>query len=208
MPDPQQRTAPTGLLIALEGPDGAGKTTQARLLADRLTRHGHQVTVTREPGGTLSGTAIRGLVLDPNVPLAPTAEMLLFAADRAQHLVEVIHPALNAGQVVVTDRFVGSSLVYQGIGRGLGVDVVTEASRLTGAFDLPTVTVVIDVPVPRDLITDDRFEGQGEAFFTQVRTGFLTLAELEGWPVVDGTGTPDRVADAVWAAVEPHLPTR
>ena len=190
--------------IALEGVEGCGKSTQARILAERLG-----AVLTRETGGTEIGTRLREVLHDPhNTHLDPVAEALIIAADRAQHRAEVLDPALAAGRVVVSDRSVWSSLAYQGFGRGLDLTLVHEINDWALARRWPDLAILIDVPADlaarrlrdRDL---DRFEREDEAFFDRVATGFRTLAagHSENWCVVDGTGTPDEVAEAVAQAV-------
>lgn len=195
------------MLIAFEGGEGTGKSTQAALLAERL-----DAVLTREPGGTAIGSRIRALVLDPaNQELGDRAEALLMAADRAQHVAEVIRPALDAGRVVVTDRFAGSSLAYQSYGRGLPLDEVEQLSRWATDGIWPDLVVLLDVP---ETVADerlgaerDRMEGVGDGFHQRVVAGFrsLALGDPDRWVVLDGTGTIDEVAARVWAAVAPRV---
>lgn len=190
-------------LIAFEGGDAVGKSTQAARLANRLG-----AVLTREPGGTAVGERIREVLLDPAVSLDPWAEALLMAAARAQHVHEVVRPALDAGRDVVTDRYAHSSIAYQGYGRGLPVDEVRALSdRATGGL-WPDVVVLLDVPddVARSrLAAHDRFESEEWAFRAAVAKGFRELAEQEGWVVVDGTGSPDEVEERVWSAVSARI---
>ncbi len=195
------------MLIAFEGGEGTGKSTQAALLAERL-----DAVFTREPGGTAIGSRIRGLVLDPaNQELADRAEALLMAADRAQHVAEVIRPALDAGRIVVTDRFAGSSLAYQSYGRGLPLDEVEQLSRWATDGVWPDLVVLLDVPEEvseaRLGAERDRMEEVGDGFHQRVVAGFraLAAADPDRWVVVDGTGTVDEVADRVWAAIAPRV---
>ncbi len=195
------------MLIAFEGGEGTGKSTQAALLAERL-----DAVFTREPGGTAIGSRIRGLVLDPaNQELADRAEALLMAADRAQHVAEVIRPALDAGRIVVTDRFAGSSLAYQSYGRGLPLDEVEQLSRWATDGVWPDLVVLLDVPEEvsegRLGAERDRMEEVGDGFHQRVVAGFRALAAAgpDRWVVVDGTGTVDEVADRVWAAIAPRV---
>lgn len=193
-----------GRLIAFEGIDGCGKSTQAQRLAERL---GARLTL--EPGGTRLGRLLRGLLLDPDQsPVAERAEALLMAADRAQHLAEVVNPALDAGTWVVTDRFSASTMAYQGYGRGL--DPVELSQLVVWATQglSPDVTVLIDVPVDvaatrRTGGQRDRFESQGPEFQQRVADGYHRLAAeaTTPWLVVDGTGSIDAVATEVWAGV-------
>ncbi|HUF31782.1 MAG TPA: dTMP kinase [Acidimicrobiales bacterium] len=201
-------TGRRGRLIALEGGEGCGKSTQAALLAERLG-----VLLTREPGGTAIGEQVRALLLDPaTAGLAPRAEALLMAAARAQHVAEVIRPALDAGRDVVTDRWVGSSLAYQGHGRGLPVADVAAVSAFAVDGVTATVVVLLDVPAGeaaarRSGTSADRLEREGGGFHGRVAEGFAALAAADPgrWVLVDGTGDPAEVAERVWAAVEPRL---
>ena len=200
-----------GRLIALEGIDGSGKTTQARILAERSPAS--MMTVTAEPGATALGAELRGLLLDPHLPpVAERTEALLLAADRAQHVAEVVAPALAAGRWVVTDRFSGSTLAYQGYGRGLDLD---ELRRLvdwaTGGIE-PDLNVLVDIPLDvarrrRAGGDDDRLESLGDPFHERVRSGYLALAAADPgrWVVIDGTGGVDEVADRLSAAVTARL---
>jgi dTMP kinase len=194
----------TGRFIALEGGEGTGKSTQAARLASRL-----DAVLTREPGGTAVGERIRALVLDPALPVAARTEALLMAAARAQHVAEVIAPALASGRHVVTDRFTGSSLAYQGIARGLGVEAVAALSAFATGGLAPDLVVLLDLPVDvasaRLTGEPDRMEREDETFHAQVVEGFrsLTRREPQRWVMVDAHGTVDEVADAVWSAVAP-----
>lgn len=192
-----------GRFIALEGREASGKTTQAAILARRLG-----AVLTREPGGTAVGERIRSLLLDPRLTdLDVRAEALLMAADRAQHVAEVIRPTLESGQHVVTDRFAHSSLAYQGWGRGLPLDEVRHLSAWASAGLWPDLVVLVDVPegTARDRRQGtDRFEREGQAFHQRVAEGYYDLAarEPDRWRVVNGTGTVEEVAARLWAAVE------
>nr|WP_240895568.1 dTMP kinase [Kineococcus siccus] len=203
-----------GFLVALEGGDGSGKTTQQRLLAGWLAQRGHEVVATREPGGTATGLALRQVLLAPapGAALAPRAEALLFAADRAQHVAEVVRPALARGAVVVTDRYVDSSLAYQGAGRALPAAEVEELSRWATGGLVPGLTVVLDVDPAtaagrrgRDAGRpgEDRLEAESLAFHTRVREQFLDLAARAParYLVLDAA----RPADAVQHRLREHL---
>ncbi len=197
----------TACLIAFEGGEAVGKSTQAKLLAERLGAR-----LTFEPGATDSGARIRSLVLDsPDLSLSPHAEALLMAADRAQHVSEVIRPALDAGIHVVTDRFIGSSLAYQGFGRRLGVeDVLALSLFATGGLqsDLNVLLEVSEeVARSRQPSPGDRIESEGADFHQRVLDGFRTLAEQnpDRWVVIDGGRPVDQVAEAVYAAVRERL---
>lgn len=192
-----------GLFVAFEGGEGAGKSTQAARLAARMG-----AVLTREPGGTAVGEQIRALVLDAGGDVAPRAEALLMAAARAQHVATVIEPALAAGRPVVTDRFTGSSLAYQGVARGLGVDAIAALSDFATGGLAPDVTVLLDVRPAESASRSagkvpDRIEAAGPAFHALVRDAFLGLALADDrWVVVDAAGSPGEVEERVWAAVE------
>jgi dTMP kinase len=195
----------TGRFVVLEGGEGCGKSTQVRLLGERLAAAGCVVRVTHEPGGTARGAQIRALLLDGDDALDPRAELLLMAADRAQHVAEVIAPALAKGEVVVCDRFTPSSLVYQGVGRGLGVDEVDRVCRWAAGGVEPDIVIVLDVSdavaAVRRPERRDRMERAGEEFHATVRAAYRELAARFGWVVVDGAGTPEEVHERVWSAV-------
>ena len=199
----------TGLFVVLEGGDASGKSTQATVLARALRDRGLVVCETFEPGATVAGAAIRELVLHSDEQLTAETEALLMAADRAQHVAEQIAPALGRGECVVSDRYLPSSLVYQGVVRGLGVDAVEAVNRAAVGAVEPDIVVVIDVPdaVARERAGDrsDRFEAEDDAFHAAVRDTYRTLAAERGWVLVDGVGAVDTVAARVWAIVEPRL---
>jgi dTMP kinase len=192
--------------IALEGGEGSGKSTQARLLAERL-----DAVLTREPGGTAVGARVRDLLLDPTVAgLDARAETLLMAADRAQHVAELVRPALASGRSVVSDRSAWSSLAYQGHGRGLGVDAVRAVCDWATDGLWPDLAVLLDVPgderAARMTDPPDRMESAGATFHAAVAEGFRALAAASPaeWAVVDGTGSVEdvfaRVVEAVGAS--------
>jgi dTMP kinase len=188
-----------GRFVVLEGVDGSGKSTQARLLAAALRARGDAVVETREPGGTALGERVRGLLLESaDWEVSPAAEVYLFAAARAQLVTEVVRPALMRGEWVVCDRFVESSLVYQGIARGFGVDAVAGANELAVARCVPDLVVVVDLPLEAAAArrgAADRIEAEDEAFHRQVAGGYRELAAR--WParvhLVAGEGTAQEV---------------
>jgi dTMP kinase len=195
-----------GRLIVFEGGEASGKSTQAARLAAQLG-----AVLTREPGGTDIGKRIRELVLDPGASaMAPSTEALLMAADRAQHVTEVIDPALTTGRDVVTDRYVPSSLAYQGFGRGLDVEQLWRLStEFAGAVQADLV-VLLDVPASvaaERLQGRDRMEAAGDDFHARVADGYrrMAAAHPDRWVVVDGEGSVDDVADRVREAVEKWL---
>jgi dTMP kinase len=196
-----------GRFIAFEGGEACGKSTQSALLAEAL-----DAVLTREPGGTVIGARLRSLVLDPATEgLAPRAEALLMAADRAQHVAEIVEPALAAGRHVVTDRFAGSSIAYQGHGRGLPVDEIRDISRWATGGVWPDLIVLLDVPAAvadgRLGTARDRMEAEPSAFHAAVIEGFHAQAvgEPDRWAVLDGTGSIADVAAAVRRVVAERL---
>ena len=194
--------------IVFEGGEASGKSTQSARLAARIG-----AVHTREPGGTAIGGALRSLLLDVRTPdLDGRAEALLMAADRAQHVAEVVRPALAAGRHVVSDRYIGSSLAYQGHGRGLPVIELRRLSDWAADGLWPDLVVLLEVPatvaMSRLGATPDRMEAAGEEFHDRVARGYRALAatEADRWVVVDGTASPEHVAAAVWRAVIERLP--
>jgi dTMP kinase len=198
-----------GGFVVLEGGDASGKTTQMGLLVERLRSTSREVVATFEPGATDLGRRIRSLLLDGAEPIDATAEALLLAADRAQHVAEIVRPALARGACVVSDRFVPSSLAYQGSARGLGVEAVEAVSRWASGGLEPDVVVVLDVSeevaAARRAGTPDRMERESSGFHAEVRDAYRELAAERGWTLVDGAGPPETVAERVWAAVEAGL---
>ena len=198
----------SGSFVVIEGGDGSGKTTQARLLAARLRDSGRTVVETFEPGATEVGAAIRALLLDGPETVDPLVEALLLAADRAQEVVEVVMPALAAGSDVVSDRYVPSSLAYQGVGRGLGVDFIETINRAATRELNPDLIVVLDVPddvaEQRAPVAGDRLERAGAEFHAAVRAAYRDLAGERGWTVVDGARPIEEVSDQVWKLVAGH----
>ena len=197
-----------GRLIALEGVDGCGKSTQAVLLAGAIG-----ALSTAEPGATQLGATLRALALDPGLPpVSERAEALLMAADRAQHVAEVVEPALEQGRWVVTERFSGSTLAYQGYGRGLDLDELRRLVSWAAGGIEPDLTILLDVPplLARgrlDLERADRLERLDAGFHDRVRAGYHSLAEADPdtWVVVDGTATVEAVAEHLLAAVVERL---
>lgn len=169
-----------GLFISFEGGDGAGKSTQARLLAESLSAAGHKVVLTREPGGTEIAEEIRDIVLNPvHEGLDDRTEALLFAASRAEHVAKKIRPALAAGEIVISDRFVDSSIAYQGIGRGLGVEQVSDLNAWATDNLWPDITILLDVEPTAGLDrveNPNRLEAAGTELHLDVRAAFLELA--------------------------------
>ena len=199
---------PSGRFIAFEGGEGAGKSTQAAALAAHLREQGREVVVTREPGGAPAAEAIREILLDHRFAgLSARAETLLFAAARAEHVERTIRPGLERGAVVITDRYLDSSIAYQGISRALGIDVVEEISLGATESLLPDLTIVLDVAPSVGLGRagkPDRMEAEPLDFHLRVRQGFLDLAarQPERYLVIAADAERDDIARRVAAAVD------
>ena len=195
---PEPSPSSRGLFIALEGGDGAGKSTQGQLLRSWLEGLGHTVVMTREPGGTEFGRTVRELVLHGD-HVVPRAEALLFAADRAHHVETLIRPALARGEVVITDRYMDSSIAYQGAGRDLGVDEVRELNVWATGGLAPALTVLLDLPTEigraRRAGVHDRLESEADDFHGAVRKHFLALAasDPDRYLVVDGELSAEQI---------------
>ena len=202
--------APTGRFVVVEGGEGVGKSTQVERLASSLRSAGREVVVTYEPGDTKTGAELRAALLHADTALDPHAELLLMLADRAQHVAEVIRPALARGAIVVCDRYEPSTLAYQGVARALGVDEVERLSKWAAAGVVADIVIVLDLPDPvaeaRVSPVRDRFERAGAEFHARVRAAYRDLAPARGWLVVDADGTPDDVAARVLAAVRAVVP--
>ena len=202
MPSPSQ-----GRLIAFEGVEGAGKSTQVELLRQALEKAGRRVVTTREPGGTPVGEQVRSILLDPASTLDARTEALLFAAARAQLVAQVIRPALERAEVVLCDRYLDSSLAYQGAARGLGLEPVAAINGFATEGLLPDLVVLLRVDPAEGLARQrggrDRIERQDLEFHQRVAQGFLDLAaaDPERFVVIDGAAPVDRVAAEVRAAV-------
>ncbi len=204
VPAPEAQDRSGGYFVVFEGGDGAGKSTQVRLLAEVLEAAGHRVLLTRQPGGTALGQQIRDLVLHGG-HVSPRAEALLFAADKAQHVDLLIRPALDAGQVVLCDRYTDSAVAYQGAGRALGAAEVGDLQGWAVGGLVPDLTVVVDVPAAvgrrRRGAVHDRMESEDDAFHESIRRHFLAMAAEapRRYLVVDGTADPGAVHAAVVA---------
>jgi dTMP kinase len=208
-----------GLFITLEGPEGSGKTTHARLLADWLAETGHDVLVTREPGGTRIGDVVRTLLLDPIYSgIRPETEFLLFSAARAQLVGDVIRPHLEKGGIVVCDRFADSSLAYQGYGRQLHRDILRTITAFATGGLVPDLTLCLDLPVAegfrrkqnRGQAERDRLEQEQIAFHERVREGYLALAKAEPdrWMILDAGRSATEVQQEIRFRVSDRLSRR
>ncbi|MET3961579.1 dTMP kinase [Marmoricola sp. OAE513] len=203
--------AERGLFLCFEGGEGGGKSTQAKLLAQRLTELGREVLLTHEPGATEVGQKVRQIVLSPETGhLDDRTEALLYAADKAEHLDKMVRPALERGEVVITDRYVDSSLAYQGAGRALEPAELERVLRWATGDLRPHLTVLLDLDPAAGLTRfaeRDRIEGEPLEFHLRVRQGFLDLAaaDAEHYLVLDASGTIEEVAAAIGARVEALL---
>lgn len=207
-------TSGRGVWITLEGGDGSGKTTQSNLLADWLTDAGRTVVRTREPGGSEVGQLIRDIVLHHRGDIAPRAEALLYAADRAHHVATVVRPALDRGEIVLQDRYLDSSVAYQGAGRVLDGTEIRDLSLWAAEGALPDLTLLLDLDPEkaRERLDSadkpfDRLEAEKEEFHGRVRDAYLALAaaEPERFLVLDASASVDEIAAAVRARVEEFL---
>ncbi len=211
--DPETVPAGTGFFIALEGGDGAGKSTQAEALAEWIRAKGHEVVVTREPGATPVGKRLRSILLDvSSAGLSHRAEALLYAADRAEHVDTVVRPALERGAVVISDRYIDSSVAYQGAGRDLSPTEIARINRWATNGLVPHLTVLLDVSpeIARERFTEapDRLESEPAEFHARVRSGFLTLAAADPgrYLVVDAGQEPEAVTTVVRHRLDQMLP--
>ncbi|GAC1519597.1 MAG: dTMP kinase [Herpetosiphon sp.] len=215
------------LFLSFEGPEGSGKSTQVRLLGDRLAAAGYPLLMCREPGGTAIGEQIRSIVLDLRHPeMVPTAEVLLFAAARAQLVAQAIVPQLERRGIVITDRYADATFAYQGFGLGQKLDELRAITRIATAGVMPALTILIDVPVEVGLarkrrmgndLSDralesanqewNRLDAREIAFHERVRQGYISLAaeEPQRWLVLDGCMSTDVLAAAIWQHVYPRL---
>ena len=199
------------MFLSLDGIDGVGKSTQLKLLVERLEKRGQQVVTCREPGSTQLGESIRKILLnDWDTPIDRVSEMLLYMASRAQLVEEVIGPALKSGKTVIADRYLLASVVYQGHGGALDTHSIWDVGRVATGNLLPDLTIVLDLPLDEAasrLGEPDRIESRGDAYRETLRTGFLAEAERqpERIQVVDARGTKDEVAERIWMVVEKTL---
>jgi dTMP kinase len=206
---------PCPYFITLEGPEGSGKTTQIPLLVEWLRGQGYEVELTREPGGTDIGNQIRDVLHDPrNTAMDATAEILLYSADRAQHVAQRIRPALAAGKIVVSDRYYDSTLAYQGYGRGLDLQMLRAITAFTTGGLKPDLTLYLDI-VPEEGLQRrqaggeewNRLDAEGLEFHRRVRAGYMELIaqEAERWVVIDAARSLEEVQEEIRAQVEVRL---
>lgn len=205
-------------LITCEGVEGSGKSTQILHLAAHLCQQGKEVVVTREPGGCPIADDIRRILLDPsNLQLCAKAELLLYAAARAQHVEEIIRPALAKGAIVLCDRYIDATIAYQGFGRGLDLTLIEHLNQVASGGLIPDLTLLFDLPVEMGLkralarnavaLEDEgRFEAESLAFHQRVRAGYLQCASQQGrFTIVDATGTPAQVTERMAGIVDAFL---
>lgn len=209
-----------GLLITLEGGEGAGKSLQLDALARRIERAGRSVVCTREPGGTALGERLREVLLDPSsaghVAIDPLSETFLFVAARAELVAQAIAPALDRGDIVICDRFADSTVAYQGYGRGVDLALIEQLNAGATRGLVPALTALLDLPAAQGLERTgaagqaDRFGREALAFHERVREGYRTLAarDPERWLVVDATRSVNDVTQAIWRRLERLLPRR
>lgn len=208
--------------ITFEGVEGCGKTTQLTRLKKHLEKHGHEVVTTREPGGCQISDSIRALVLDPaSTNMTPHTELLLYAASRAQHVSEVIRPALDAGKIVLCDRFFDATRVYQGAGRGVDASLIDTVNLISCNNLEPDITLLLDFPVDKglqrarernqteELDKEGRFELESLAFHQKVRSEYLSLSrELDRFRVIDALGSIEEVEKRVIKEIDLFIATR
>jgi dTMP kinase len=209
-----------GAFITFEGIDGCGKSTQLRLLASELRMRGFEVVSTREPGGTPLGQRIRNVLLDPQMEVDPLAELLLFAADRAQHVRAMLRPAIESGSIVLSDRYADATAAYQGAGRSFTTEMIAEVIKLATGGLKPDLTLIFDLPVVECLARTsrrtesdsqtDRLDAEDAAFHTRVRDAYLKLAaaEPERVRVISASGSINETHDRVLEVVGPFLEMR
>lgn len=200
----------SGLFLVLDGTEGAGKSTQARLLEQRLASLGHEALLVRDPGTTRIGEQIRAILLDPaHAEMAMRCEMLLYMSARAQMMEQIIRPALDAGRIVLCDRFVSSTLAYQLGGDGLTADDIRAVAQIAIRGRWPDLTLLLDLPAERSLArvnrAKDRIEQRPLSYHQQVRANYLAQAKADPrrYRVIDADREPDQVAQDVWREVEP-----
>lgn len=201
------------IFITLEGCEGSGKSSQAKILAARLKHEGYEVILTREPGGTQLGEEVSN-ILKWSKPGAinPISELLLFNASRAELVNQVIKPALGDGKIVICDRYTDSSLVYQGLGRGLPKEMIRQANEIAVQGLVPDLTILLDIPVEKGRERKrhdaaDRFEQESLEFHCRIRDAYLKLAEAEPerWRIVNGDASKEEISEVIWSHIKDNL---
>ncbi len=198
-----------GIFITFEGIEGSGKTTQVKLLAERLKEQGFKVIKTFEPGDTQAGEKIREILLSPSININPLTELMLYFSDRIQHVEEKIRPAINQGIIVICDRFTDSTIAYQGYGRGLSIELIEELNDILLNNFKPDLTILLDLPAEIGLSRNqkinkrDRFEMEDIAFHNKVRKGYLQIAnsEPERFFIVDATENVSEISQKIYEIV-------
>lgn len=201
-----------GYFIVFEGPEGAGKSTQIKHLKEKLELLNKAAVITREPGGTPAADAIRTVILDPSLEISPLSEFLLYSASRAQHVEEVIKPALGQNKIVISDRFTGASVAYQGYGRGLDLSFIHELNQRASQSIKPDLVLLLDID-PEDGLKrvasrgqKDRLELADLSFHKKVRAGFLEQAKTnDTWMVLNAAQAEASLADRIWQLVQSNL---
>lgn len=199
-----------GIFITFEGIEGSGKTTQIKLLGERLKKQGLKVLTTYEPGDTDVGQKIRNILLEPEININPLCELILYFADRVQHVNEKIKPYLEAGFIVICDRFTDSTVAYQGYARGVSIDIIKELNRILFNEFKPDLTILLDLPViiglkrNQQINKTDRFELEDVAFHDRVREGYLKLAEIEPerFFILDATKSQIELAEEIYKTIK------
>ncbi len=198
-----------GKFIVIEGIDGSGKTTQINqlskwLISNKIIPENNKLVITREPGGTKLGKSIRALLLDDSIEKSPDSitELLLYAADRAQHVNEIIRPSLNKGDWVISDRFCGSTLAYQGYGRKLDLNLIKDLETIATQGIYPDITFLLDIPVEESIkrrvnIKDDRIEKEGSEFLSNVSLGFKALSEDNKWKKISAVNSKEKIISEI-----------
>jgi len=208
------RQVPTGLLVTFEGIEGSGKSTQIELTRAYVEEQGYSCLVTKEPGGSPLGEEIRGFLLDRgDLRIDPLTELFLIEADRAEHVAEVIRPALDEGRIILCDRYTDATIAYQGYARGLDITVITQMNHWATGGLTPQCTIVLDCPVAVGMARatgEDRFEREGKQFHEQVREGYLRIARQEPQrvTVVSGEGEQAAIQEKIRRIIRPLLDRR